>query len=101
MFAGAHAAGDGLADRAGSNDDDDIAHGAFLSFDSAASSCLPWSWSSVTFSSHSTLLPSSDSWIAMWVIVVAFDAPCQCFSFGPTVTTSPGRISSICPPQRW
>src|SRR4051812_6261560 len=37
----------------------------------------------------------------MWVIAVVCEAPCQCFSFGPTVTTSPGRISSIGPPQRW
>jgi hypothetical protein len=37
----------------------------------------------------------------MWVIVVVGAAPCQCFSFGPTLTTSPGRISSIGPPQRW
>src|SRR6266699_3813601 len=61
---------------------------------------LPWYWSSLTFSSHSTFLPSSDSWIAMCVIAVVGDAPCQCFSFGPTVTTSPGWISSMRPPQR-
>ena len=28
-------------------------------------------------------------------------APCQCFSPGANQTTSPGRISSIGPPQRW
>src|SRR5437763_6657956 len=28
-------------------------------------------------------------------------APCQCFSPGGNQTTSPGRICSIGPPQRW
>ena len=33
--------------------------------------------------------------MAMWVIAVVGDAPCQCFSPGANQTTSPGRISSI------
>src|SRR5829696_4180031 len=37
----------------------------------------------------------------MWVIAVVAAAPCQCFSPGENQTTSPGRISSIGPPQRW
>src|SRR6478672_5410593 len=57
--------------------------------------------SSVTCSIQSTTLPSSASWMAMWVIAVAGDAPCQCFSLGGNQTTSPGRISSIGPPSRW
>ena len=36
----------------------------------------------------------------MWVMAVAGAAPCQCFSPGSNHTTSPGRISSIGPPQR-
>src|SRR5205807_10480240 len=56
--------------------------------------------SELTCSSHSTALPSSFSWIAMCVIAVAGDAPCQCFSPGGNHTTSPGRISSTGPPQR-
>src|SRR5262245_1258166 len=47
-----------------------------------------------------TTFPSSFSWIAMCVIVVVGVAPCQCFSPGGNQTTSPGRISSIGPPQR-
>jgi hypothetical protein len=38
--------------------------------------------SSVTCSIHSTALPSSISAIAMWVIAVVGDAPCQCRSPG-------------------
>src|ERR1700704_983828 len=38
--------------------------------------------------------------MAIWVIPVVGDAPCQCFSPGGNQTTSPGRISSIGPPQR-
>jgi hypothetical protein len=38
---------------------------------------------------------------AMCVIAVVGDAPCQCFSPGGNQTTSPGRISSIGPSQRW
>jgi len=38
--------------------------------------------------------------MAMWVIAVVGVAPCQCFSPGENQTTSPGRISSIGPPQR-
>src|SRR5919199_1657175 len=37
----------------------------------------------------------------MWVIAVVGVAPCQCFSPGGNQITSPGRISSIGPPQRW
>src|SRR5437870_4577790 len=36
----------------------------------------------------------------MCVIAAVGDAPCQCFSPGANQTTSPGRISSIGPPQR-
>ncbi len=57
--------------------------------------------SSVTFSSQSELLPSSFSTMAMWVIAVVGAAPCQCFSEVGNQTTSPGRISSMGPPQRW
>src|SRR5947209_3817426 len=35
----------------------------------------------------------------MCVIEVVGAAPCQCFSFGANNTASPGRISSIGPPQ--
>ena len=38
--------------------------------------------------------------MAMCVMAVVGEAPCQCFSPGGTQTTSPGRISSIGPPQR-
>src|SRR5918993_31236 len=38
--------------------------------------------------------------MAMWVIAVVGDAPCQCFCPGGNHTTSPGRISSTGPPQR-
>src|SRR5262245_21296654 len=60
-----------------------------------------WYWSSGTCSIQSTALPSSFSWTAMWVIAVVAVAPCQCFSPGANQTTSPGRISSTGPPQRW
>ena len=56
--------------------------------------------SSLTFSSQSTALPSSFSWMAIWVMAVVGAAPCQCFSPGANETTSPGRISSIGPPSR-
>src|SRR6516165_3255372 len=39
--------------------------------------------------------------MAMCVIAVVRVAPCQCFSPGEKQTTSPGRISSTAPPQRW
>src|SRR6476469_4402465 len=38
--------------------------------------------------------------MAICIIAVVGDAPCQCFSPGGNQTTSPGRISSIGPPQR-
>ena len=57
-------------------------------------------WSSLTCSSQLTTLPSSCSWMAIWVMAVVAEAPCQCFSPGGNQTTSPGRISSIGPPQR-
>src|SRR5207245_10723049 len=56
--------------------------------------------SSLTFSSQSTTLPSSASWMAMCVMAVVGAAPCQCFSPGENQTTSPGRISSTGPPHR-
>src|SRR5687768_13232043 len=55
--------------------------------------------SSVTFSSHSTFLPPSSSWIAMCVMRLVCDAPCQCFTPGGIRTTSPARNSSIGPPH--
>src|SRR5947199_7264609 len=39
--------------------------------------------------------------MATCVIAVVGEAPCQCFSPGRNEITSPGRISSIGPPQRW
>jgi hypothetical protein len=56
--------------------------------------------SSVTCSIHSTTLASSISAIAMCVIAVVGDAPCQCRSPGSNPTMSPARISSIGPPSR-
>src|SRR5579862_3821523 len=38
--------------------------------------------------------------MAVWVMAVVGVAPCQCFSPGGIQTTSPGRISSMGPPQR-
>src|SRR2546427_1520018 len=55
---------------------------------------------SLTFSIQSALLPSSCSTMAMCVMAVVAAAPCQCFSPGGIQITSPGRISSIGPPQR-
>src|ERR687885_2886597 len=37
----------------------------------------------------------------MCVMAVVAVAPCQCFSPGGNQITSPGRICSIEPPQRW
>src|SRR5208283_638116 len=91
---------DRLADQPGPDDDDDVAHGAFLSPEAAASSPLALYCSSLTFSIQSTALPSSCSTMAMCVMAVVAVAPCQCFSPGAIQTTSPGRISSIGPPQR-
>ena len=45
-------------------------------------------------------LAVQSSWMAMCVIAVVGEAPCQCFSPGGNMTTSPGRISSTGPPQR-
>src|SRR5205823_1630519 len=39
--------------------------------------------------------------MAMCIMAVVGVAPCQCFSPGENQITSPGRISSIGPPQRW
>ena len=67
---------------------------------------VPWSLlhlapycSALTCSSQSTAFPSSFSWIAICVIAAVGAAPCQCFSPGANQITSPGRISSIGPPQ--
>jgi hypothetical protein len=57
--------------------------------------------SSLTCSIQSTTLPSSRSWMAIWVIAVVAVAPCQCFSSGENQTTSPGRTTSTGPPSRW
>src|ERR1051326_6303563 len=55
--------------------------------------------SSLTFSSHSTYLPSSPSCMAMCEIAVVEVAPCQCFSRGGHQTMSPARISTFGPPS--
>src|SRR5205085_11196559 len=57
--------------------------------------------SSLTCSSQSTTLPSSASWMAMWLMPVVAVAPCQCFSPGGHTTTSPARISRLAPPQHF
>src|SRR5213079_1827099 len=57
--------------------------------------------SSLTCSSQSTTLPSSASWIAIWLMPVIAVAPCQCFSPGGHTTTSPARISRLAPPQHF
>src|SRR2546427_2715240 len=61
----------------------------------------PWYCSSVTFSIQSTTLPLSSSWMAICVMAVVGDAPCQCFSPGGHLMTSPGRITQMGPPQLW
>ena len=38
--------------------------------------------------------------MAMWVMPMAAEAPCQCFSPGANHTMLPGRISSMGPPSR-
>jgi hypothetical protein len=38
--------------------------------------------------------------MGIWVIAVVGVAPCKCFSPGGNQSMSPGRISSIGPPQR-
>ena len=54
----------------------------------------------VTFPNQSTFFPFSVSWMAMCVMPTVGAAPCQCFTPGGIHTTSPGRMSSIGPPQR-
>src|SRR3954453_19061864 len=39
--------------------------------------------------------------MAMWVMAVAGEAPCQCFSPGGDQTTSPGPTPPPGPPHRW
>src|SRR4051794_32641494 len=56
--------------------------------------------SSVTCSIHSTAFPFTVSWMAMCVMAMVAEAPCQCFSPGGNQTTSPGRISSTGPASR-
>src|SRR6266853_1872333 len=63
------------------------------------SSWGPLYCSSLTFSIQLTTLPSSSSWMAICVMVVVGDAPCQCLSPGEQQTTSPGRMTLIGPPQ--
>ncbi len=58
-----------------------------------------WYCSLLTFSIQSTALPSSASRMAICIIAVLGDAPCQCFSPGSNQTTSPGWISSTGPPR--
>src|SRR5919107_377031 len=60
-----------------------------------------WYCSSETCSIQSTGEPLSFSWMAIWLMAVVGDAPCQCFSPGSNQTTSPGRSASIGPPSRW
>src|SRR5207302_9044906 len=82
---------------AGAGDEVDLAHDVSPGQRAAGPR---WYSSSLTFSSQSAVLPSSRSWMAMCVMEVVGAAPCQCFSPGENQTTSPGRISSIGPPQR-
>src|SRR3954470_5205815 len=56
--------------------------------------------SSPTFSIQSTARPSCDSWMAMCVMAVVPEAPCQCFNPGGNQMTSPGLISWTGPPFR-
>ena len=56
---------------------------------------------SLTFSIQSVFLPLRVSTMAMCVIALVGPAPCQCFTFGGIRTTSPARISSTGPLQRW
>src|SRR5450830_984811 len=60
-----------------------------------------WYCVSVTGSSQSAALPFSTSVIAVWVMALSGAAPCQCLVWGGMCTTSPTRISSTGPPQRW
>jgi tryptophan halogenase len=57
--------------------------------------------SSLTFSIHTTFTPSSASWMAMCVIDVVGDAPCQCLWPGGHQITSPARISTMSSPSHW
>jgi hypothetical protein len=57
--------------------------------------------SSLTFSIHTTFTPSSASWMAMCVIEVVGDAPCQCLWPGGHQITSPARISTMASPSHW
>jgi hypothetical protein len=57
--------------------------------------------SSLTRSSQSTTLPSRRSWMAMWVMAVVGEAPCQCFSPGENqITSSVGNGALIGPEPR-
>src|SRR5207249_11331296 len=57
-----------------------------------------WYCSSLTFSIQSTLLPSSCSTMAKWVMAVSAVAPCQCFSpGGPDHVARPNLLDRTAP----
>src|SRR3954471_5394009 len=85
---------------AGRGTDDDVEVLPFGECCHAMKLCQALYCSSLTCSIQSTALPFFFSWMAMCVMAVVGAAPCQCFSPGENQTTSPGRISSIGPPQR-
>src|SRR5919197_520910 len=60
---------------------------------------LPWYCSSVTCSIHSTFFPLIVPVMAICVIAVVGEAPCQCLTCGGHQITSPALISSIGPPH--
>lgn len=76
----------------------DSLHGMIITFHPALNQ--PWYCSSLTCSIHAVEFSSVFSTMAICVMAVVGAAPCQCFSPGAIQTTSPGRISSIGPPQR-
>jgi hypothetical protein len=57
--------------------------------------------SALTCSIQLAALPFTTSVMAMCVIAESGAAPCQCLMFAAMCTTSPTRISSSEPPQRW
>ena len=60
---------------------------------------LPKYWSSRTCSSHPTTVPSCASWMAIWLMELVGDAPCQCLMPGGIQITLPVRISRLSPPS--
>ena len=57
--------------------------------------------SSVTASSHSLEQPSSGTSMARWENQLSGAAPCQCFTSGGMLTTSPGRRGRGALPHSW